>query len=45
MLLSEITTSPLTRTPQEYTASLTCVDKELQYKDIVILLLMVEDGW
>jgi len=25
--------------------SLTCVDKELQYKDIVTLSLMEEDGW
>ena len=44
MLLSNIIISPSTRTPQEYTTSLTSVNKELQYKDIVILSLMEKDG-
>ena len=45
MLLSNIIISLSTRTPQEYTTSLTSVNKELQYKDIVILSLMEEDGY
>ena len=45
MLLSNIIISLSTRTPQEYTTSLTSVNKELQYKDIATLLLMEEDGW
>ena len=44
MLLSNIIITLPIRTPQEYTTSLTSVNKELQYKDIVILSLMEEDG-
>ena len=43
MLLSNIIISLSTRTPQEYTTSLTSVNKELQYKDIVTLSL--GGGW
>ena len=39
-----ITTSLLTRNHQQFILLLTCVDKELQYMDIVIASLMEEDG-
>ena len=45
MLLSNIIISLSTRIPQEYKTSLTSVNKELWYEDLVILSPMVVDGY